>query len=65
MKKFKSLEDYSLLIKGVIETIENEAEEQEGGFINMLIGALSASLLGNMLAGKGNVRDSSGNKMNF
>ena len=49
----KSLEDSGLLLKGVSETIENEAKEQKGGFLSMLLGTLGASLLGNNLAGKG------------
>ena len=49
----KSLEDSGLLLKGVSETIQNEAKEQKGGFLSMLLGTLGASLLGNMLAGKG------------
>ena len=47
----KSLEDSSL--KGVSGTTQNEAKEQKGGFLSMLLGSLGASLLGNMLAGKG------------
>ena len=50
---FKSLEDSGLLLKGVSETIQNEAKEQKGGFLSMLLGTLGASLLGNILAGKG------------
>ena len=49
----KSLEDSDLLFKGVSETIQNEAKEQKGGFLSMLLGTLGASLLGNILAGKG------------
>ena len=49
----KSLEDSGLLLKGVSETIQNEAKEQKGGFLSMLLGTLSASLLGNILARKG------------
>ena len=41
----KSLEDYGLLLKGVSETIKNEAKEQKGGFLSMLLGTLGASLL--------------------
>ena len=52
MKIVKSLEESCLLIKGVIETIENEAKEQRDGFLNMLLGTLAASLLGKVLAGK-------------
>ena len=53
MKIAKSLEDSGLLLKGVSETIQNEVKEQKGGFLSMLLGTLGASLLGNMLAGKG------------
>ena len=53
MTVVKSLEFSGLLLKGVIETIQNEAREQKGGFLIMLIGTLGASLLGNMLAGNG------------
>ena len=49
----KSLEDSGLLLKGVSETIQNEAKEQKGGFLSMFLGTLGASLLGNILAGKG------------
>ena len=49
----KSLEDSILLLKGVSKTIQNEAKEQKEGFLSMLLGALGASSLGNILAGKG------------
>ena len=52
MKIIKSLEDATLLIKGVRETIENEAKEQKSGFLSMLLGTLGASLLGNLLTVK-------------
>ena len=48
----KSLEDSGLLLKGVCETIRNEAKEQKIGFLSMLLGTLGASLLGNILTGK-------------
>ena len=35
---------------------ENEAKEQKGGFLSMLLGNLGASLLENMLVGKGVTR---------
>ena len=53
IKIVKSLEDSGLLLKGVSETIQNEAKEQKVGFLSMLLGILSASLFGNILAGKG------------
>ena len=43
MKIMKPLEDSGLLLKEVSETIQNEAKEQKGGFLNMLLGTLSAS----------------------
>ena len=42
-----------LLIKCFSETIQNEAKEQKGGFLSMLLDTLSASLLGDLLTGKG------------
>ena len=48
----KSLEDSGLLLKVASETIQNEAKEQTG-FFSMLLGTLAASLLGDILAGKG------------
>ena len=62
IKIVKSLEDSGLLLKGVSETIQNEAKEQKGGFLSMLLGTLGASLLGNMLAGKGITRADYGSK---
>ena len=51
IKIVKSLSDSGLLLKGVSETIQNEAREQKGGFLSMLLGTLGASLLENILAG--------------
>ena len=53
LKIVKSLEDSGFLLEGVSETIKNEAKEQKGGFLSMLLGTLGLSLLGNMLAGNG------------
>ena len=47
-----ALEDSSTSLKGITKTIENEKKEQEDGFLGMLLGTLSASLLRNMLADK-------------
>ena len=60
MKIVKSLEDSGLLIKGVSQTIKNEAKEQKGGFLSMLLETLGASLLGNPLTGKGTIRAGKG-----
>ena len=53
MKIIKSLEESGLLIKSASKTIKNEAKEQSGRFLGILLGTLGATLLGNMLAGKG------------
>ena len=53
IKIVKSLEDSGLLLKGVTESVQNEVKEQKGGFLGMLLGTLGASLLGNILTGKG------------
>ena len=63
MKIVQALEDSNILLKGVTKTIKNETKEQKGGFLGMLLGTLGASLLGNILAGKGIVRAGSGNKI--
>ena len=62
MKIVQALEDSTILLKGVTTTIKNETREQKGGFLSMLLGTLGASLLRNMLTGKGIVRAASGNK---
>ena len=62
IKIIQALENSNILLKGVTKTIKNEAKEQKGGFLNMLLGTLGASLLGNLLTGKGIVRAGSGNK---
>ena len=54
--------------------MKNELKEQKGGFLSMLLGTLGASLLPNLLTGKGIyraakskgiVRAGYGNKMDF
>ena len=51
IKIVKSLEDCGIILKGISETIQHEAKEQRGGFLSMLLGALGASLLANLLTG--------------
>ena len=58
----QALKDSNILLKGVTRTTTNETKEQQGGFLSMLLGTLEASLLGNLLAGKGIVRAGSGNQ---
>ena len=64
IKIVKSLEDSGLLLKGVTETVQNEAKEQKGGFLSMLLGTLGASLLGNLLTGWGINRAGKGRGIN-
>ena len=44
IKIVKSLENSRLLLKGVTETVQNEAKEQKNGFLTLLLGTLGASL---------------------
>ena len=64
MKIVQALEDSGLLLKGVTETVQNEVKEEKGGFLSMLLGTLSASLLGNLLTGKGIYRAEKGKGIN-
>ena len=64
IKIVKSLEDSGLLLKGVTETVQNEVKEQKGWLLRMLSGTLSASLLGNLLPGKGIYRAGKGRGIN-
>ena len=60
MNDIMSLEESSLLVTGVSETLKNEAKEQKGGYLGMLLGTLGASLLGNLLTAKGTIRANEG-----
>ena len=56
------LEDSNIFLKRVTKTIKNETKEQNGGILSKLLVTLGASLLGNLLSGKGIVRGGSGDK---
>ena len=60
MKIGKSLEESGLIIKGFSDTIKNEAKEQKGRFLGMLLCTLGASLLGSALTGKEVIRAGEG-----
>ena len=60
LKIVKSFQDAGLLLEGVSKSIKNEAKEQNGAFLSMLLGTLGTSLLGNMLVGKGVIRAGEG-----
>ena len=57
MKIVQALENSGILFKGVTKTIKNEAKEQKGGILSMLLGNLGTILLGDLLtknlSGKG------------
>ena len=58
MKILSQLKNSSSLIKGVSETIKNEVKKQKGGFFEILVGSVDASLLGNLLTGESTIRTS-------
>ena len=49
----KIIKSPGLLLEGVTETVQKEVKEQKGGFLSMLLDTLGASLLENLLTGKG------------
>ena len=60
MKTVTSLKESGLLVKGASETNENEAKEQIGRFLGILLGTLDTSLLGSMLVSKSVIRGDKG-----
>ena len=60
IKIIEALENSGILLEGVTKTIENETKEQRGGFLSILLATLGASLLGNLLSGKGLARAGEG-----
>ena len=63
MKIVQAPEDSNILLEGVTKTTENETKEQKGGFWEMSLDTLGASLLGKMLTGKGILRTGYGKRM--
>lgn len=59
IKIVKSLEDFSLLTKGVNEAVENDAKNQKG-CLGMLAATSAFGLWGNVLGGKGVTRAGKG-----
>ena len=57
MKIVKSLEESGLVIKGVTQISKNEVKEKRGRFLGMLVGA---SLLVNLLTGRGTIKAGGG-----
>ena len=62
MRIVQTLKDSNILLRRITKTIEIETKEQKRGFLEMLLGTIEASLLGNMLTRKGIVRTGYGNK---
>ena len=60
MKIVKSLKEPGLLIKNVSETVTYEVPKKKVVFLGMLAATLGASLLENMLTGKGLIRADEG-----
>ena len=56
MKILQALQNSNTLLKGITKSIENETKEYNRGFIGMLLDTLGASLLENMVPGKGMLR---------
>ena len=58
MKTVTSFKESGLLIKGVIKTIKNEANEQKSGFLSIFLGTLGNLLSGKVFiqAGKGKIK---------
>ena len=60
MQIIQALEDSGILLKDVTRSVATQTKEQKGGFLSMLLGTLGASLLGNLLSGKGMLRAGEG-----
>ena len=62
MISYEEMNDIKKIIKHFeesdfwVKTINNEANEQKGGYLGMLLVNLGASLLGNLLTSKGRIR---------
>ena len=55
-KVIKTLENLGLLIGGTSKIVKHEIKKQEDGFLGMLLGTLDASIVENILTGKGKTR---------
>ena len=53
LKQLNLLKILFFLLKGVSETIQNEAKKQKEKFLSIFLGTLGAGLLSNILADKG------------
>ena len=64
MKILEVLGDSNILLKGVIEIVQNDGKEQKGRSLSMLLGTLGTSLLENLLTEKGIYRAGKGKGIN-
>ena len=64
-KQLSHFEKSGLLIKRVSKAIKNEAEEQKEKFLGILLDTLGASVLWNLLTGKGAIATSQGREANM
>ena len=63
IKIIQAFEDSNILLKGVGKTIKNEIKKQKSvSDLGILLSTLGASLMGNLLTGKGIIRAGYGNK---
>ena len=60
MKIVKFIEKFDLLIKMLAKQLKMKQKNKKGGFLNLLLGTLSASLLGNLSELKGVIRAGEG-----
>ena len=60
IKIVQALENQGILVSGVTKTIKNDIENQSGNGIGMILGTLGASLVGNLLSGRGLYRSGHG-----
>ena len=60
IRMIKSLNNSGVVIDGVSETKKYDIKKREGGFLGLLLATLGASVLGNMLTGKGVMRAGKG-----
>ena len=56
MKTVHALEDSNIVLKVMSKPMKNETKQEKGRFLGKLLGALGASFLGDLLAGKGLLR---------
>ena len=60
MRKWMICEESGLLIKDGSKTMKNKAKERMGECLSMSFGTFGASLLGNLVTGKGLMRPDEG-----